>query len=158
MKNTKQSDTNNLSKNCIFCKYPLLRRSLIYLGVLWSLVLVSSLLYSFFTQDTTLTFWDILNTCLFYINIPVFCYALLSFIAQRGLFNGIRYSLKKTRTFFFKQHKEQMMQEHSANSEQELNEILKEKYLYTSPYSDSTLPLLIAGGLTFFLMIVFALF
>lgn len=155
MKNTKQPQPANPSKNCIFCKYPFLRRSLLYFVILWCLVLVSSLLYSFSLREKSIDFWTALNTTLFYINIPVFCYALLSLVAQRGLFNGIRYSLKQARTVFFKQYKQQMITEHSANSEEELKEILKEKYLYTSPYSENTLPLLIASGITFLLSVIF---
>ncbi len=134
------------------------KKSLLFLGVIWGLVLISSLLYYFLKNSAGHSFWRILNSWLFYINIPFFCYALLSLVAERGLFNGIRYSLKQLRAFFSKHHHSQLMNEHSVNSDEELKRVLKEKYLYTSPYSELTLPLLLASGATFLLMILFALF
>lgn len=147
----KHCNTNDC-KPCAF-----FRKSGIFLGALWSLVLISSLLYYKFFNSQNLSYWHCLNSTLFFINIPVFCYALLSFVAQRGLFNGIRYSLKQTSAFFFKGKRSAYMSEFSVDNEQELSRVLKEKYLYTSPCSDVTYPLLAASGLTFIVMILFAL-
>lgn len=135
----------------------LLRRALKYFLVLWILVLVSSLLYYFFGNSLNRSFWYIWNSAFFYINIPVFCYALLSFVAGRGLFNGIRYSMRVAKLFFSKRSQTQMMEEHSAD-QKELKQILKEKYLYTSPHSEHTMPLLLSSSLTFVWMIVASLF
>lgn len=145
-------------KNCIFCRFPFLRKALIILVILWGLVLLFSAAFYFWGNSAGRTYWYLLNSTLFYINIPVFSYALLSFVAERGLFNGIRYSLKQTQAFFFKNARNNMMDEFDAETEAELKEILKEKYLYTSPYSELTLPLLLASGLTFVVMVVFTFF
>ncbi len=135
-----------------------LKKTLLCFGLLWILVLVSSLLYYTLGNAAGRSYWHIFNSSLFFVNIPVFCYALLSFVAERGLFNGLRYSLKQVRTFFFKHHRSQLMEEYAAATEEELKGILKEKYLYTSPSSDLTPPLLMASGVTFLLMVGFAFF
>ena len=134
-----------------------IKKALICFGLLWLLIFVSSLLYYNFANSASRSYWYILNSCLFFIDIPVFCYALLSFVAERGLFNSLRYSFQQVRAFFFKHHRSQLMEEYSATSEQELKAILKEKYLYTSPSSSLTMPLLFASGITFVIMVGLAM-
>ena len=97
-----------------------LKKTLLCFGLLWILVLVSSLLYYTLGNAAGRSYWHIFNSSLFFVNIPVFCYALLSFVAERGLFNGLRYSLKQVRTFFFKHHRSQLMEEYAAATEEEL--------------------------------------
>jgi len=96
-----------------------LKKTLLCFGLLWILVLVSSLLYYTLGNAAGRSYWHIFNSSLFFVNIPVFCYALLSFVAERGLFNGLRYSLKQVRTFFFKHHRSQLMEEYAAATEEE---------------------------------------
>ncbi|RRD93535.1 DUF3899 domain-containing protein [Clostridiales bacterium COT073_COT-073] len=136
---------------------PLVRQSLKYLLTIWLTVLVSSLLYYQFGNSAGRSYWYLLNAGFYYINIPLFCYALLSMVAERGLFNGIRYSLKHAKAFFFKRSRTQMMDEYAVNSGSELKQVLQEKYLYTSPKSRHTLPLLISSGLTFLIMVAVSL-
>ena len=138
------------------CRFAL-KKALLWLGLLWLLVLISSLLYYTLDRSSGRSYWQALNSSLFFIDIPVFCYALLSWVAERGLFNGLRYSIKQTRAFFFKHHRGQLMEEYAAASEKELKTILKEKYLYTSPSSELTPSLLFASGITFLLMVALAL-
>lgn len=150
MKKEKPANQSN------FLKSPLMIRVYKYFIILWAIVITSSLFYYLINKAAQKSYWQVLNSAFFYINIPLLSYALLSFVAQRGLFNGIRYSLKQAQAYFFKKSRLEMMATYSVDHDQDLKKILQEKYLYTSPYSDTTLPLVIVTTLTFFLMILFS--
>ncbi len=153
---SKQSNAPSNTDNSFHQRFSI-KKALLCFGLLWLLVFVSSLLYYTLGNAAGHSYWYVLNSSLFFINIPVFCYVLLSFVAECGLFNGLRYSVKQVRTFFFKHHRSQLMEEYSAANEEELKTILKEKYLYTSPSSELTPSLLLASGVTFLLMVGFAM-
>lgn len=150
--------SKSCNRSCPFCN-PKNRRGIRnYLIVIWGLVFVSTLFYYYLGNAPGHSLWYVFNASLFFINIPFFSFAVLSLVAERGLFNGIRYSVKQVKYSLFKNKQNQAFDEYNVNSAEELREVLKEKYLYQSPRSTSTFPLLLVSGITFLFMIIFSFF
>ncbi len=79
-----------------------------------------------------LTFINFVNA-IFLINMPVFFISIVLFTVQRGLYSPLRYSFKRFAIFFFKSKRNKLMEELDAKNTTEMEEKVKEKYLYTSP-------------------------
>ncbi len=132
----------------------MLKRTLKYLLVILAVCGVLSTLAYFAFNDDEDPFTRIALNWSFVLIMAFFCYALLAFVTEQGLFNGFRYSTKHVRATLSKGHRRLMMDEFEVNSETELKEVIKEKYLYTRPKFRSTYPLLISSTVLFIVVSV----
>ncbi len=69
----------------------------------------------------------------FLANLPVFTISVLLYTIQKGLYSPLRYSMKRFAIFFFKEKRNKLMQETDSKNAQEMEEKMKEKYLYSTP-------------------------
>ncbi|MBN2797204.1 MAG: DUF3899 domain-containing protein [Clostridia bacterium] len=127
----------------------LIKRSIKYASIILLICFLMTALfyYQFNSKERSLPIvW--INTS-FIVTILFFCYALIAFVVQRGLFNGIRYSSKQVKATLSKTHKVLLMDENNLSNEDDFKDFMKEKYLYTKPYFKSTYPLLISSTILF---------
>lgn len=134
----------------------LIKRSTKAAGVILGLCVIGSLFGMFVSSNSDSPTSHVVVNWSYIIILAFFCYSILAFVTEQGLFNGIRYSTKQVRTTLAKHHRNAYMDEFNINTKEQLDEHLKEKYLYERPKFHSTYPLLISSSVLFIIVNIIA--
>lgn len=92
-------------------------------------IAILTLGYSVYTNNFVLKI--VLNNA-FIINLPFFCVSVVLFTIERGMYNPLVYSFKRSSLFFHKRKREYLMKDLGATDYTDLEEKLRSRYLYSN--------------------------
>ena len=90
---------------------------------------------------------------IFFVNLPMFILGSIMFLSESGLFNVFVYSTYKVRSVISEKYR-YTLRESSDIEDYEIEEHLKEKYLYNKSSYSWTLPIFYASALIFICIIL----
>jgi len=118
----------------------------IILGILAASLFATLIGNIFIFENRSL--WDNYIDFIFFVTLPVFLLGAIMFIAESGMFNVAVYSTNKVRSVISSKYR-YTLQESESLTESQIEEHLKEKYLYADRMFPWTYPIFIGSSLVF---------
>lgn len=94
---------------------------------------------------------------IYFVNLPIFLIGAVMFITESGLFNVFLYSTNKVRSVVSAKYRYTLHESDNVD-EHELDDFLKNKYLYADHHFDWTLPLFFSSSLIYGLILLVIFF